>query len=181
MTFNLNDVNNLVDHLLSHPQLLLQLIQTIILFLTLIFVIWYTVCTSRILKQEAGSRIFEFLFRISEMLIKKDSVSNKKRIFDELFAPKDVEKIEGIPKEEFNEEEIELGAFIMLYLSFFEYIWGAKKYGILGREEWNAWVEVIKSFFESDRVKLVWSERKDLFDEDFRRWIEKEILFNKDT
>ena len=154
MTFNFAGISSFVGYtlyIISQPQLLLQLIQTIILLLTFIFVAWYTVSTahtSRTLKQEAGSRIYEFLFRISEILIKKDSVSNKKRLFDELFVPKGVDKIEGIPREKFNEEEIELTTFIMLYLSLFEYIWGSKKYKILGKKEWNAWAKTIEYFLK---------------------------------
>lgn len=135
--------------------------------------------TEEMIKQSKtgiATEIFRTNLEISKILINSNSVSDKRKLFNEIYLMPDSSVIEGINKDKFDEKEIEIGAFIMLNISYFEFIFGAQKYNALDQEEWSAWIPVIKYFFVSDRVKKVWEERKGNFQEDFVGFVEENAL-----
>lgn len=127
-------------------------------------------------KTGIATEIFRTNLEISKILINKNSVSDKRKLFNDIYLMPDSSIIEGINKDKFDEKEIEVGAFIMLNISYFEFIFGAQKYNVLGQEEWSAWISAIKYFFASDRAKKVWEERKGNFQEDFVEFVEENVL-----
>jgi hypothetical protein len=74
------------------------------------------------------------------------------------------------------EEDIELNAFILLNISFYEYIFGAHKFEVLKDDEWEGWVNHIKYFYSRKKVIHLWNNFKYGFQEDFIEWIEQNII-----
>ena len=165
-------------------ELVFGIISLVISFSTLIIIIWYTLYTKKqVSLQRAGlgeALLLRHIFDINRLLAEKGGISNKKKLFKEIYLPPNAEKIEGIKIENFNDEEIEIGAFIMINFSLFEYLWGAKENKILEKKYWeDGWIPTINEFFKSKRVKKVWDERKNVFQKDFREWIDSKVIKKK--
>lgn len=160
---------------------ILDFIGTIISSITLLLVVWASITTQkqfrnaqRNLSSYSGTEIFKTNLEISKLLICKDTFTDKMKIFKSLYASK-----EEIKNKKFKEEDIELNAFILLNLSFYEYIYGAHKFQVLEDKEFEGWVHHMKFFFSKRKVMHLWKEFKYGFQPDFINWIDEEIIETK--
>ena len=132
----------------------LALIPLVLNIATLLANIYMLYLLQRQLKSQTHAYILGRTYEISRLLLEHPEAS---------------ERIFGVHQPEV--------LVIHAVLTHFEKIYYQhRRYGLLVGKEWEAWLRSMEAFLRTPRVRILWEEAKHQYPEDFKRFIDQEIL-----
>jgi hypothetical protein len=141
--------------------LLLTAVQTLIIVLSFIGVIWQLRQFNQNMRYDAYSKAVEDYSRISEVLIDKPYLN---KIFYSSNA--DFNKLDDIQKDFYNYLALTFGFLERIYLLF--------KKGWINQKTWDSWERwLTQGWFHLDLFEIFWKNERENFNVDFYKYVDK--------
>jgi hypothetical protein len=140
--------------------LILDIVQTIVISLSFIVLIWQLGQFNKNLRHSAMTRDFDYYVKVNEWLL------NRPKIATMLYS-------KGSDFARLNRDKKDMYNFLALIFGFFEHMYFLRKEKIISRDQWEAWDSWLNSqIYSNSCFEVFWHNEKYAFRPPFRKYID---------